>query len=210
MARRTLDPESTRNSILQTAEELFAEHGFDAVSMSQLAKGAGVTKSLIHHHFGSKEELWGAVKERCMAEYFDMQRQMLEQKDGTADELLRASIVTYFRFLQRNPRVVRMQAWLDIMQDPIMIEAGKVVTELGQVRLRESQANGELRPELEPLHIIGCFLGMIEGWFRSRTMLCAKGNAAATMPPEALEAMDESALNTICEIFFRGVLTRQG
>jgi TetR/AcrR family transcriptional regulator len=207
MARRTLDPESTRSSILEAAEELFADKGFDPVSMSQIARGAGVTKSLIHHHFGSKEELWGAVKERCMAEYFDMQRQMLEQKDDSAEVLLQASITTYFRFLQRNPRVVRMQAWLDIMQDPVMIEAGQSVTELGQIRLREAQERGELKTNLEPLHIIGCFLGMVEGWFRSRTALCAKGNMPAVVTDEMLEAMDESALSTICDIFFRGVLT---
>jgi TetR/AcrR family transcriptional regulator len=210
MSKRTLDPESTRASILEAAEELFAAKGYDAVSMSDIGRAAGVTKSLIHHHFGAKEELWHAVKERCMSEYFTMQRHLLEQPQAAAGDLLRLSIETYFRFLQKNPRVVRMQAWLDILQDPVMVAAAGSVTELGQHRLRVGQQHGEIRLALEPLHIIGCFLGMTEHWFRSRAVVCAKSGLSPDMPAEEFAALDESFLQTMCGIFFDGVLTDAG
>jgi len=47
--------------ILAAAEKLFAEFGFDAVSMSDIAQHAGVSKSNVFHHFSSKGELYVAV-----------------------------------------------------------------------------------------------------------------------------------------------------
>ena len=60
-ASRTIDPEATRESILDAATALFVDRGYEGVSMSAIAKDAGVTKSLIHHHFGTKAELYRDV-----------------------------------------------------------------------------------------------------------------------------------------------------
>jgi len=46
---------ATKDVILDAAQEIFIERGFSDTSMSRIAKKANVTKSLIHHHFGSKE-----------------------------------------------------------------------------------------------------------------------------------------------------------
>ena len=47
--------------ILEAAESLFSERGFDAVSMSDIAAAAGVCKANVFHHFTSKNELYIAV-----------------------------------------------------------------------------------------------------------------------------------------------------
>lgn len=47
--------------ILSAAEGLFAEHGFDAVSMSMIAQRAGISKANIYHHFKTKSDLYLAV-----------------------------------------------------------------------------------------------------------------------------------------------------
>lgn len=44
--------------VLQAAEKLFAEHGYDGVSVSMIAKAANVCKANIFHHFHSKEQLY--------------------------------------------------------------------------------------------------------------------------------------------------------
>jgi len=50
-----------RRKILQTAEALFAQRGFDATGIDQIAKTAGITKSLIYYYFKSKEEILASL-----------------------------------------------------------------------------------------------------------------------------------------------------
>jgi len=61
MARRTGrrpgNPD-TRESILTAARETFAERGFDAASIRGIATSAGVDPALVHHYFGTKEQLF--------------------------------------------------------------------------------------------------------------------------------------------------------
>src|SRR5258708_34464897 len=47
--------------ILRAARGAFLANGFGAVSMDAIAREAGVSKATIYAHFGSKEELFGAV-----------------------------------------------------------------------------------------------------------------------------------------------------
>ena len=55
---------TTKEKILDTAEQLFAEHGYSATSMRQIIAAAEVNLAAIHYHFGSKEELLDAVVHR--------------------------------------------------------------------------------------------------------------------------------------------------
>ena len=54
----------TKKRILDTAEGLFAEHGFPATSMRDITNAAGVNLAAINYHFGSKESLLIAVLQR--------------------------------------------------------------------------------------------------------------------------------------------------
>lgn len=53
-----------RDRILDVAEELFALHGFDGVTLRQIANGAAVDVALASYHFGKKLDLFNAVFER--------------------------------------------------------------------------------------------------------------------------------------------------
>mgnify|MGYP006447964239 CR=1 FL=1 len=54
--------EQTREEILEAASYYFVENGFEGTSIQNVADRAKVNKSLIYHHFQSKEELWKTVK----------------------------------------------------------------------------------------------------------------------------------------------------
>src|SRR6185369_11808252 len=54
----------TKTRILDAAERLFVEHGFEATSLRQLTSAAGVNLAAVNYHFGSKEELFQAVLTR--------------------------------------------------------------------------------------------------------------------------------------------------
>lgn len=59
--------QDTREAILDAAEELFAEHGFDKTSLREITSRADVNLAAVHYHFGSKEALISAVLERIVA-----------------------------------------------------------------------------------------------------------------------------------------------
>lgn len=59
--RHRLEPDARREQILQCAVELFGERPYAAVSTSELAQAAGVTRGLLHHYFGTKRDLYVEV-----------------------------------------------------------------------------------------------------------------------------------------------------
>src|SRR5881397_2569423 len=55
---------ATKLRILDTAESLFMEHGFEATSLRSITAAADVNLAAVNYHFGSKEELFQAVLTR--------------------------------------------------------------------------------------------------------------------------------------------------
>ncbi|HEX6327719.1 MAG TPA: TetR family transcriptional regulator [Jiangellaceae bacterium] len=53
--------QDTRGGIVAAALEVFAERGYDGASIRQIAASAGVDPALVHHYFGTKEQLFLAV-----------------------------------------------------------------------------------------------------------------------------------------------------
>jgi AcrR family transcriptional regulator len=60
MARTGRRPgnQDTREAILEAARQAFAEKGFDGASIRYIATGAGVDPALVHHYFGTKDQLF--------------------------------------------------------------------------------------------------------------------------------------------------------
>ncbi len=200
--RRRRDPEATRAAILAAAEELFLTAGLAETPTSRIARQAGVTKSLIHHHFGSKEDLWDEVKRRHFDNYYEAQKQMLSSSRGTA-ELLGESLITYFRFLQSDPHSVRFMSWRFVETDDPCLKQEDELFELGIERIREAQKAGELRSDVEPLSMIKAFLAMALHWFQTKPLLCQM------LGPDAdVDAVEETYLDDIVKIFLEGLRPR--
>jgi AcrR family transcriptional regulator len=62
--RQLLDRAARRETILRGAAGAFAEKGYAATSMEDVAAAAGITKLIVYRHFASKEALYDAVLER--------------------------------------------------------------------------------------------------------------------------------------------------
>jgi AcrR family transcriptional regulator len=62
-----LDPEGRRRQIVDAARTVFSEKPYNSVSMNDIARSAGVTRGLIHHYFGGKTQLFGAVVQSLAA-----------------------------------------------------------------------------------------------------------------------------------------------
>lgn len=71
----SVGPGDGRERILRAATALFAQRGFYAVSISDVAEEAGLVKSAIYHHFPSKEALYIAVLDQaCRASRAEMEK----------------------------------------------------------------------------------------------------------------------------------------
>jgi TetR/AcrR family transcriptional regulator len=197
-----IDGDRTRSAILKAAEELFVEHGFAATSMATVAKHAGVTKSLIHHHFGSKRELWDAVKNVVMEDYQRQQQQMLTEREPDLS-LVEDSLVIYFRFLQRNPHVVRLWTWMVIERDQECAALTRDLTASGVEVLRRGQERGALRNDVEPEYVLGQFFALVRGWFNERAIL-----QASVLKSVSNEAADEHYLRATVKVFLDGLAPR--
>jgi AcrR family transcriptional regulator len=62
-----LDPGARRDQILDAASALFAERGYEEVSIEEIARAAGVTRGLVHHYFGGRKQVYVALLERLGA-----------------------------------------------------------------------------------------------------------------------------------------------
>ena len=62
-----MKPEERRDQILDAANALFAERGYDEVTIEDIARAAGVARGLVHHYFGGRKEVYVALLERLAA-----------------------------------------------------------------------------------------------------------------------------------------------
>jgi AcrR family transcriptional regulator len=63
-----LAPGQRREQILEAANALFCERGYDEVTIEDIASSAGVTRGLVHHYFGGRKEVYIALLERLGAQ----------------------------------------------------------------------------------------------------------------------------------------------
>ncbi len=82
-ARKDARRPGTRDRILAAAERLFAEYGYDGVSVRQIGAEADVQIALISYHFGTKEDLYRAVFEHRIAPVSERRREALARALAT-------------------------------------------------------------------------------------------------------------------------------
>ncbi|HLS47005.1 MAG TPA: TetR/AcrR family transcriptional regulator [Gemmatimonadales bacterium] len=108
---RERNPARTRAAILDAAEQLFAERGYDTTSLSDVGTLAGVSRATPGYFFGSKPELYRAVLDRC---FDDVRAAVRSGRDRalasgrTPEEILAGAVGEYFDFLNSHREFVRL------------------------------------------------------------------------------------------------------
>jgi AcrR family transcriptional regulator len=105
----------TKQKILETAERLFAENGYDATSLRQIIAEAGVNLAAIHYHFGSKQEMLDELIERKAGPVNDqriarLDRVVAQAKSGplAVEQVLDAFMEPMASVANQNPQFVRL------------------------------------------------------------------------------------------------------
>jgi AcrR family transcriptional regulator len=99
----------TRERILDSAERLFADHGFEGASIRAIVEDARVNLAAVHYHFKSKEALLEAVLTRRITVVNEARLQRLDDAEATAapappsvENILRAFIIPTVELAQRS------------------------------------------------------------------------------------------------------------
>ena len=124
--RRRLPAEARRAAILDAALEVFAQHGYHAASIDDIAGAAGVSKALIYEHFKSKRELHAALLERHVGELFEL----LAESAATAEPgevRLEAGVDAFLAYVESRPDAFRM-----LFRDAVEPEVAESLRRLGQ------------------------------------------------------------------------------
>ena len=99
-AYRRLPNDARRAQLLERATELFGQHGYDGLSMAQLARDAQISKALLYHYFPSKRRLFEAALEAGAQELRER-----TQPDGSRPpvEQLSATLDAFLAWVQERP-----------------------------------------------------------------------------------------------------------
>ena len=92
MPRTVKDPEERKAELLDTAMRLFAEKGYDNVSVRSVAREAGVAPGLAYHYFDSKQRLFDAAIAHYAEECSEGMRAVLDDRGLSLDEKLEGAI----------------------------------------------------------------------------------------------------------------------
>ncbi|MFI6288721.1 TetR family transcriptional regulator [Streptomyces sp. NPDC051018] len=144
-----------RERILLAAREEFAARGYDKATMRGIARAAGVDAALVHHYFGTKDEIFAAAIELSFEPVLVVPAILGESKDGIGERLAR-----YFLGVWENP--VSRAPLLAVVRSALTHEAAATVLRgfvlrrlLERVAADLEVPNPKFRAELAASQMIG-------------------------------------------------------
>jgi AcrR family transcriptional regulator len=135
-------PERERQ-MLDIAEEVFAEQGYRAASMDDIAERVGVSKPMLYEYFGSKDGLLSACVARIRTDLYEATQEAMAGAGSPEDALWRG-LLAYFTFMDRHNRALAV-----IAQQPMLIPAA-AADAIEATRRRQSGLTASLLAAFAP------------------------------------------------------------
>jgi TetR/AcrR family transcriptional regulator len=193
-----------RTKLMETATELFAHKGFNAVSIRELARTAGVNSALISYYFKSKDGLYQEVLE----EQFVLIAQLLQEVENLSPTSPTERIIKYAGSIagihQQRPFLTRFIIG-ELVNPTPCYEAviQKYISRLFyflHTTLEEGISKGEFRQSLHPEFATVSLAGIMNFFFISKPIF----QEFTSLPEKAGEEYTAQALET----FLKGILRR--
>lgn len=169
MAARAGTQEDKRRVLLDAAVRVFAEKGYHACRVSDIAAEAGVAHGLLYHYFGSKEEVLQTVFTETWSLMLTAIRSVEETTESAREQVRKVAAIV-LRSWRDDPTLIRVLV-REVTRSPHVQEE---VGEIGQAMealeriIQRGQASGEFRQELDPRLAAWIFYGALEelltGW----------------------------------------------
>jgi AcrR family transcriptional regulator len=112
--RVRLDLDARRAQLLELGRELFASHGYDDLSIGDIARAAGISKGLLYHYFPNKRAFYIESLREAAEELL---RHTLPPRNLAPLERLRAGIDGYLAYVDRHRPLFASSSWRGFMQD---------------------------------------------------------------------------------------------
>jgi AcrR family transcriptional regulator len=189
-------PEGRRRELIQIAGRLFAERGFLATTIRDVADAAGIQSGSLYHHFSSKE----SMADELLREYWSTllgRYRAVTSTDASASEQARQLILESVRLLESCELAVRMSTndWGYLAQVfPFMQASLDECEQIWTHTLEQGVKSGAFSDEVDPA-------------ITYRTIMAAIGGTARWFRPGGRLGIDELA-DDIATIFIQGIATR--
>ncbi len=105
MARRSrsgrLTAAARRAQLIEVGRQVFAEHGYEATSVEEIAERARVSKPIVYEHFGGKEGLYAVIVDREVEHI--LSRIVDAVASGTPRERLEQAALAFLTYVKERP-----------------------------------------------------------------------------------------------------------
>ncbi|MEV5549338.1 TetR family transcriptional regulator [Streptomyces sp. NPDC052309] len=147
----------TRDRILSAAREEFSERGYEKTSVRGIAKAAGVDSALVHHYFGTKEQVFAAAIEVAFAPALNAS-EVIEHGplDGVGERLTRFVLGVWENPTTRTPLLAIVRSAVN--NDTAAAVFRRLIASqlLRRITARLDLPDAELRVELAAAQLVGC------------------------------------------------------
>jgi AcrR family transcriptional regulator len=173
--RRRLRAEERRESILNAANMVFGQRGYDTVRIDDVAAEAEISKALIYEHFRSKQELYGELMNRAALEMLDRIVGAGSAPAATGAARLERSATAGFSFVTEKPEAfqmfVRDVTDPEVAKQQAALRRGAVAAMVGLMEMEPVNTRSGLeRRNLEQVAemVVGGFYALGDWWLRNR------------------------------------------
>ncbi|HEX2057314.1 MAG TPA: TetR/AcrR family transcriptional regulator [Actinomycetota bacterium] len=119
-----------RAQLLDVGRSVFAERGFDGVSVEEIAARANITKPVVYEHFGGKEGLYAVIVDR---EVQSLLGRITESLEGTHPRaLLEQAAVAFLGYIEDEPEGFRIL----VRDSPVASTAGTLASVIGDIAMQ--------------------------------------------------------------------------
>jgi AcrR family transcriptional regulator len=158
-----------RRRVLDVAAELFAEHGFDDVTMADIAEASDVARATVFNYFGSKHALIEAITENVLVIYHEMLDEALADEETTTPELVSWLYEEMGKGIESQRRFFR-SVFREIARIQLGLDEGSVaqrandeaITRLQRL-IDRGQQRGELSDAFDPQTLATAFRSLANG-----------------------------------------------
>lgn len=143
--------EETRTRILETANQLFSQNGYDATGVAEICEAAGVSKGAFYHHFPTKQGLFMTLMENWLSSLDGGFKLMLQQTENIPQALLQMADLVGSVFVSADVRLpIFLEFWTRANRDPVIwqatIEPYRRYQAYFSTLVQEGIAEGSLEP----------------------------------------------------------------